>query len=229
MVTRKRKLLVLAALAAALVTLLVGCGSSSGPALQFDAVAYEVAAESQTPDAVGDAGLVSLDADSKPETTDEMNATAASVGAKEAAPVYVSTSALDDLVDHDRIVEFARTATLSPAQSFDPAVMKWRYVPSLVRSSVDATAEVPDESYAEVAAVTSPVAESAVVSDGDTSAQPASGTPAEALQDASFTLVTVDTGDGERVILVPSAGYEKICPHRLRMANEFGDLEVTDF
>ena len=145
--SRNGRLLVVAPWAVVLVTVLAACGTNAGPALQFDAAAYDAAAGLQP----ADAGLVSLDAASKPGTA-------------------------------------------------------------------------VDES-----AAASPVTGQATVSDGSARVQPAHGTPDTALREASFTLVTVEADEGEQVIFVPSEDYEKVCPHRLRMASEFSDVGAADF
>ena len=224
-VLRKRRLLMAPPLAIVLLTLLVGCGASTAPTLQFDA-----AAEPQHSDAIAVTGLVLHDAVSKTEAARDDSASTVLIGAKAAAPVYNSDSGPDDRVDHDRLVRFARTAALSTAGRLGSADMDGRYAPKLARTSTYVEVEEFVEGDADLVTQAEPEVESDSVTESVAIAQPGSGTPDAALQDATFTLVTVDTADGgQRVEFVPSAGYDKVCPHRLRMASEFSDQEVTDF
>ena len=226
---RKRSLLTMALGAIALAALLAACGSDAGPALQFDTTAYDAAVELQPSGVTPDTNPVRQDAVFQPEAAGAETVADTPVVAKEAAPAYISDSAWDDHVPHYEIVKFARSGALSSSRMTDPVVMKWRYVPKLVPSTADMEAEISVEGNPELAATTGAVTEPAVVSAVDAGAQIAPGTPETALQGASFTLVTVETDDGEQVIFVPSVSYEKICPHRLRMASEFNDVDFADF
>ena len=226
---RKRSLLTIALGATVLVALLVACGASNGPELQFDAAAYDAAVELQPSDVVPDTNQVRQDAVPQPDAVGAETVADTLVVAKEAAPVYFSDSAWGDHVPHHEIVEFARSDALSSSRMTDPLVMKWRYVPKLAPSTASMAAESPVDSDAGSAAATGSVTESAVASVVDSAAQPVLDTPDDALQDASFTLVTVRTDEGERVVSVPSESYEKICPHRLRMGSEFNDIDFAGF
>ena len=226
---RMRTLLSAALSAIVVATLLVACNSDADPSLRFDGVAYEAAADSQPTDAVASTAVDSLDSVSQPEAAGAETLADTPAVAKEAAPVYISDSAWGDHVPHHEIVEFARSDALSSSRMTDPLVMKWRYVPKLVPSTADMAAEIAVEGNPELAATAGPVTESAVASVVDTGAQPVLDTPEAALRDATFTLVTVDKDGGEQVIFVPSVSYEKICPHRLRMASEFNDVDFADF
>ncbi len=149
--------------------------------------------------------------------------------AYDAAEVQPADAVIDtDLVSHDRIVQFAKSASLSASRTAHPMEATGRYEASLVSTSYAAESGFPAESNAKVAAA-SPVTGQTTASDGNTGVQPAPGTPEAVLQDASFALVTVETDEGEQVIFMPSKDYTKVCPHRLRMASEFSDMGAADF
>ena len=219
---RKTMFLVAAPWIIVLATLLVACGTDAGPALQFDAIAYEAATEAQSSDAAA-AAVESPEAGAMEEA-----ATAPDV-AKKAAPVYISDSAWAGHVSHEEIVQLVRSEALSSSRMTDPVVMKWRYVPKLAPSSAEAAAVFPVFSDAVQAAPTGQATDSAVASAVLAAAQPSLDTPDSVLQNASFTLVTVETNGVEQVILMPSEDYTKVCPHRLRMASEFNDFGTADF
>ena len=146
--------------------------------------------------------------------------------AYDAAEVQPADAVIDtDLVSHDRIVQFAMSAALSAPRTTHPLETAWNHESSLASLSVSAPAESP----AVVDATSAPVTESSVVSAVNKDVQPVPGTPDTALREASFTLVTVETDEGEQVIFMPSKDYTKVCPHRLRMASEFNDFGAADF
>ena len=213
---QKRHLLLMVLVAAALAALLVACGTANGPDLQFDATAYDAAAELQPAEAITVEPSISGDATSQPESPGVGSATESAVAAMETAPALYGDSARHGYVHHDRIVQIARSASLTTSKMTHPAEARSSHQETLVSTSVDAPATYPAEGTSEDAAINRQASDSTAVAVLDT--------PEAALQEASFTLVTVETDEGEQVIFVPSEGYEKVCPHRLRMASEFADF-----
>ena len=221
---RKKQLLVMVAATTALVALLAACGTSNGPELQFDATAFDAAAELQPAGTVTSAASNSDDAVSQPNTGSDANTPAPPVAAMESAPAIDRDSGRHGYVHHDRIVQLARSASLSNSKLTHPADARSSAVNTLVGISPGAVEESSGAVIAEIVAVSGQITETAAVETVGTGDQPALDTPEAALQEASFTLVTVETDEGEQVIFVPSESYEKICPHRLRMASEFADF-----
>ena len=217
---RKKQLLVMVAATTALVALLAACGTSNGPELQFDATAYDAAAELQPAGTVTSAASIFDDAVSQPDA----NTPAPPVAAMESAPAIDGDSARHGYVHHDRIVQLARSASLSNSKMTHPIEARSSALNTLVGNLAGAVEVSSGAGIAEIVAVSGQITETAAVETVGTGDQPALDTPEAALQEASFTLVTVETDEGEQVIFVPSEGYEKVCPHRLRMASEFADF-----
>ncbi len=219
----KRRLLAVP-VAAALAALLAACGTSNGPELQFDATAYDAAAEIQPSDAVPDTNPVRQDAAYQPEAD-------RAIAAKVAAAAYIYDFARDDgYPSHDRIVKVANSAALSSSRpTTHPMERGWSPEPSLESVSAVAAADANNVGNAVVAAAAGQATDSFGDPAVEASVQLAPDIPKAALQDASFTLVTVETDQGEQVILMPSEDYVKVCPHRLRMGDEFSDIAFGEF